>query len=277
MAIYAIGDLQGCYSELEQLLAKINFNPKLDQVWFVGDLVNRGPQSLETIQFVRELGDAAICVLGNHDIHLIACYCGIQSCKPKSSLNQILNHSSAQEIIDWLRLQPLLHFDPNINWVIVHAGFLPQWDLTTAQNCAKQVEQQLRSDNYAEFLQHAYGNYPNQWREGLADKDRWRVILNAFTRLRLCDSQGQMDFEFKGPLGEQNDHLHAWFEIPRQSENINIIFGHWSALGLKQQKNLLSLDTGCLWGNQLTAARIDSDPVEIFQIECTAKQKITNS
>ena len=139
------------------------------------------------------------------------------------------------------------------------------------------MEQQIRPDKYVDFLQHAYGNDPNQWQDDLPDIDRWRVILNAFTRLRLCDLQGRMDFEFKGPLGEQSDHLHAWFEVPRQSENINIIFGHWSALGLKHQNNLLSLDTGCLWGNQLTAARIDTDPVEIFQIECTAKQKIANT
>lgn len=276
MATYAIGDLQGCFSELELLLEKIKFDPQLDKVWFVGDLVNRGPQSLETIQFVRSLGNSARCVLGNHDIHLIACFCGVQTCKPKSSLNQILQHKDAEEIINWLRVQPLLHVDTKIDWVMVHAGFLPQWDLATAQDCARQVELQLRADNYAQFLQHAYGNQPCQWQENLNDRDRWRVILNAFTRLRLCDEQGRMDFDYKGPLGEQPENLHAWFDIPRKSENTNIIFGHWSALGLKNYKNLLSLDTGCLWGNQLTAARIDSDPVDIVQIDCSAKQKVTS-
>ena len=277
MATYAIGDLQGCYSELKQLLTQVKFDPQYDQLWFVGDLVNRGPQSLETIQYVRSLGESAKCVLGNHDIHLIACHCGVQSCKPKSSLNQILQDEHADEIIHWLRHQPLLHTDSNINWVMVHAGFLPQWTLPIAQDCAQQVEQQLRSDHYVEFLTQAYGNQPNHWQAEMPDVDRWRVTLNAFTRLRLCDQNGSMDFDYKGPLGEQAEHLHAWFDIARESESTNIIFGHWSALGLKNRKNLLALDTGCLWGNQLTAARIDTDPVVIHQIECSAKQKITSS
>jgi len=275
MATYAIGDLQGCYSELESLLSKIRFNPQQDQVWFVGDLVNRGPQSLATIQFVRSLGNAAKCVLGNHDVHLIACYCGVQTCKPKSSLNQILQHEDVDNIINWLRQQPLLYTDPTLKWTMVHAGFLPQWDLSIAHDCAQQVEQQLRSNHYVDFLKHVYGNEPNQWHSELDDVDRWRVSLNALTRLRLCDPQGRMDFDYKGPLGQQPEHLHAWFDITRKSENLNIVFGHWSALGLKNRKNLLALDTGCLWGGQLTAARIDTDPVEIHQIDCTAKQKIS--
>ncbi len=275
MATYAIGDLQGCYSELEQLLTKIDFDRQNDQVWFVGDLVNRGPQSIETVQYIRSLGDAAKCVLGNHDIHLIACYCGLQKCKPNSSLNAILQHQHATQIIDWLRQQPLLYIDANIDWLMVHAGLLPQWSLPIAQRCAHEVEQQLRSDQYADFLQHAYGNHPNQWHPDLNNRDRWRLILNAFTRLRLCDQQGQMDFEFKGPLDAKPEHLHAWFDVPRQADTAKIIFGHWSALGLVKRDNLLALDTGCLWGNQLTAARIDIDPVKIYQIECTAKQKIS--
>ena len=274
MPTYAIGDLQGCFSELQQLLAKIEFDPAKDQIWFVGDLVNRGPASLQTIQYVRKLGNAAKCVLGNHDIHLIACHAGVQPCKPESSLNQILQDDDAANIIDWLRYQPLIHVDPDINWVMVHAGLLPQWDLNIAQDCARQVEQQLRSDNYIEFLMQAYGNMPNQWNANLIDTDRWRLILNAFTRLRLCDEQGRMDFDYKGPLGEQPEHLHAWFDVPRASENLNIIFGHWSALGLRNRKNLLALDTGCLWGNQLTAARIDTNPVIIHQIDCSAKMEI---
>ena len=274
MPTYAIGDLQGCFSELQQLLAKIEFDPAKDQIWFVGDLVNRGPASLQTIQYVRKLGNAAKCVLGNHDIHLIACHAGVQPCKPESSLNQILQDDDAANIIDWLRYQPLIHVDPDINWVMVHAGLLPQWDLNIAQDCARQVEQQLRSDYYIEFLMQAYGNMPNQWNANLIDTDRWRLILNAFTRLRLCDEQGRMDFDYKGPLGEQPEHLHAWFDVPRASENLNIIFGHWSALGLRNRKNLLALDTGCLWGNQLTAARIDTNPVIIHQIDCSAKMEI---
>ena len=277
MAVYAIGDIQGCFSELEQLLTSINFSANTDQLWFVGDLVNRGPQSLETIQFVRTLGDTAKCVLGNHDIHLIACHAGVQTCKPSSSLNQILQHHQADEMIDWLRFQPLLYHDSHLDWLMVHAGLIPQWDLATAKSCAKEIESQLKSDNYIDFLRHAYGDTPNQWHSELSEQDRWRVSLNAFTRLRFCDKQGRMNFSYKGQMGKQDKHLFAWFDVPRQSEDLNIIFGHWSALGLKQSPNLLGLDTGCLWGSQLTAARIDIKPVSLHQIECTAKKKITDA
>ncbi len=273
MAIYAIGDLQGCFSELEQLLSEIEFSPQLDQLWFVGDLVNRGPQSLDTIEFIRALPQQNVkCVLGNHDIHLIACHAGIKNCKPNSSLNQILNSKQAEDIVFWLRQQPLLHACHELNWVMVHAGFLPEWDLKTALECASEVEQQLRSDQYADFLKYAYGNQPDKWDKNLRGRDRSRIILNAFTRLRMCDQQGRMNFDYKGPLGMQPKHLHAWFELPRNSADINIIFGHWSALGLVNKSNLLALDTGCIWGNELTAARIDVSPVTIHQIQCN-KQK----
>ena len=276
MATYAVGDVQGCFSELEHLLQIIEFNQHTDQLWFVGDLVNRGPQSLETIQFVKSLGNVAQCVLGNHDVHLIACHAGVQSCKPKSTLRPILDSPHATDIIHWLRKQPLLHHDARLNWTMVHAGMLPQWDLALASACAREVEQQLQSDHYIEFLQHAYGNQPKQWQADLADTDRWRLILNAFTRLRLCNQEGAMDFDYKGPLGEQTPDLQAWFDVPRKSQNLRILFGHWSALGLMHTENLLGLDTGCLWGNQLSAARIDIEPVKIYSVECTAKKKITS-
>ena len=276
MATYAIGDLQGCFTELEKLLTKIKFDPNHDEVWFVGDLVNRGPQSLESIQFVRQLGTSAKCVLGNHDVHLIACYVGAQTCKPTSSLQQILTHIEADKIINWLREQPLMYVDSKLDWIMVHAGLLPQWDLSTAQDCAQQVENLLRSDNYAEFLIQAYGDEPKQWQSELNDIDRWRLILNAFTRIRMCDHEGNIDLDYKGPLGKQPKHLYAWFDVPRKSQDLKIIFGHWSALGLKNKNNLLALDTGCLWGNQLTAARIDVEPVEIYQIDCIAKKNISN-
>ena len=275
MAVYAIGDIQGCFNELEQLLTKINFDTTKDQLWFVGDLVNRGPQSLETIQFVRSLDDAAKCVLGNHDIHLIACHAGVQTCNPKSSLNQILQSDQADEIITWLRFQPLLHYDPELNWLMVHAGLIPQWDLSNAQIYASEVETQLRSDHYIDFLKNAYGDIPNQWQPDLTDQDRWRITLNAFTRIRLCDKKGAMDFSYKGSLNEKPEHLYAWFDVPRKSQELNIIFGHWSALGLKQSPNLLGLDTGCLWGSQLTAARLDIDPISLHQIDCLAKKRMT--
>lgn len=277
MAVYAIGDVQGCYTELEQLLKKIRFSPNNDQLWFVGDLVNRGPQSLETVQFVISLGNAAQCVLGNHDIHLIACYTGAQICKPTSSLKQVLEHQEVDEIINWLRSVPLLHHDPDLSWTMVHAGMLPQWNLAMAQQCAHEVETKLRADNYAEFIANVYGDTPTRWHSQLKDEDRWRVIINTFTRLRLCDHEGNMDFSHKGELGEQEEHLHAWFDVPRESEDLNIVFGHWSALGLKQTHNLLGLDTGCLWGSKLTAARLDSDTPKIYSVECEAKRRIGKS
>ena len=274
MATYAVGDVQGCFSELEHLLQVINFDPHADHLWFVGDLVNRGPQSLETIRFVKSLGDNATCVLGNHDVHLIACHAGVQTCKPESSLRKILDSHDVTEIIDWLRNRPLLHHDEDLDWTMVHAGLLPQWDLAQAIKCAREVEAQLQSDNYTDFLNYAYGNDPKQWRADLKPQDRMRVILNAFTRLRLCNLEGAMDFKYKGPLGAQSAGLHAWFDIPRQSDDLRILFGHWSALGLMQTDKLLALDTGCLWGNQLTAARIDIDPVIVHSIECATKKKI---
>ena len=277
MATYAVGDIQGCFYELEQLLDTINFDKKFDQIWFVGDLVNRGPQSLEVVQFVKSLGDAAICVLGNHDVHLIACHANVQTCNPQSSLRQILDAPNSDDIINWLRTQHLLHHDEILNWTMVHAGLLPQWDLALAKTCAQEVEQQLCSENYIDFLQHVYGDTPNQWSDDLNNRDRWRISLNTFTRLRVCNKQGAMDLEYKGPLGEQPPHLHAWFDVPRKSEHLRILFGHWSALGLKHTENLLALDTGCLWGKQLTAARIDVDPVVIYSVECTAKKKFTSA
>ena len=276
MATYAVGDVQGCFSELEQLLQLIDFNQHGDQLWFVGDLVNRGPESLETIRFIKSLGDSARCVLGNHDVHLVACHAGVQSCKPGSSLRPVLDSPDVVDIIDWLRNRPLLHHDADLNWTMVHAGLLPQWDLAEAVSCAREVEKQLQSDDYIEFLGHAYGNIPDRWQAGLKQQDRWRVILNAFTRLRLCNLEGAMDFEYKGPLGAQSSDLHAWFDVPRKSDHLRILFGHWSALGFMQTDHLLALDTGCLWGNQLTAARIDTDPVKIYSIECTAKKDITS-
>ena len=274
MAVYAIGDIQGCFSELEQLLRKIKFDDQHDCLWFVGDLVNRGPQSLETILFVQSLQESALCVLGNHDIHLLACYTGAQKTKPTSTLKQILDSPKVDSIVDWLRQQPLMHHDTTISWTMVHAGLLPQWDLKLATQCANEVEKHLRADNYKDFIARVYGDQPSQWSSDLSGSDRYRVIINAFTRLRFCDKNGKMDFHFKGLLGDQPNHLHAWFDVPRASEDLNIVFGHWSALGLKHQHNLLAIDTGCLWGGQLTAARIDCDRPEIYSIECKAKHKI---
>ncbi len=268
MAVYVIGDIQGCLTSLQSLLKTIKFKPQQDQVWFVGDLVNRGPDSLETLRFIHSLGDSARCVLGNHDIHLIACHAGVKKCKADSSLNAVLEDAKADQWIHWLRQQPLLHHDPQLDWLMVHAGLLAEWDLTTAKRCAHELETQLRSDNHVEFITNIYGDEPRQWSEDLADSERWRLSMNAFTRMRMCDPQGALDLSYKGPVEKNGTGLRPWFELKRATEKQRIVFGHWSALGLVKRDNLLAIDTGCLWGNKLTAARIDCDTPIITSIDC---------
>ena len=268
MAVYVIGDIQGCLTSLQLLLEKVKFDAKHDRLWFVGDLVNRGPESLETLRFIYALGNSACCVLGNHDIHLIACYAGIKNCKPESSLNAVLQDAEADQWIHWLRQQPLLHHDPKLDWLMVHAGLLPEWDLATAKQCANELESQLRSDNYVEFISHIYGDEPKQWTNTLSQSERWRLSMNAFTRIRMCDQQGAMDFSYKGPPDSNKTNLRPWFEIQRGTDKQRIVFGHWSALGLVNRDNLLAIDTGCLWGNKLSAARIDCNQAVITDIDC---------
>ena len=268
MAVYVIGDIQGCLASLQLLLETIEFKAQQDQVWFVGDLVNRGPDSLGTLRFIHSLGDSARCVLGNHDIHLIACHAGIKSYKPESSLNAVLKDAEADQWIHWLRQQPLLHHDPQLDWLMVHAGLLAEWDLATAKRCAHELETQLRSDNYVEFIANIYGDKPTQWSEDLERSERWRLSMNAFTRMRMCDQYGALDFSYKGAPANNTTGLTPWFELKRASEKQRIAFGHWSTLGLVARDNLLAIDTGCLWGNKLTAARIDCDTPVITSIDC---------
>ncbi len=269
MAIYAIGDIQGCYDELMSLLELIHFDPADDQVWFTGDLVNRGPASLQVLRVVRELGSSAVTVLGNHDLHLLAVAEGSRSPHKNDTLGDILSAPDRDELLVWLRQQPLMHHDPALNVVLVHAGLPPQWDLAMAQACAKEVETVLRSDYYTAFFQHMYGNQPDVWRDELEGWDRLRFITNSFTRLRYCDTTGHFDFKAKGEPGTQPEGYLPWFEIPgRRSEDLRIVFGHWSTLGLRQEPNVISLDTGCLWGNQLTAVRLSGNDA-VFCVECS--------
>jgi len=230
MAVYAIGDVQGCFDELQSLLELIDFKPDLDQLWFAGDLVNRGPKSLETLRFIRSLN--AVSVLGNHDLHLLACAYIPARRKRKDTLTHILDAPDAAQLLEWLRHQPLLHYDRTLGYTLVHAGLPPQWDLETARACSAEVEQVLRGDSYAEFLNAMYGNKPNVWTPALTGWDRLRFITNCFTRLRYCDSNGRLALEEKGPPDSQPDHLKPWFEWKsRKSRDMNILFGHWSTLG----------------------------------------------
>lgn len=268
MASYAIGDIQGCFQPLQALLQHIDFDARHDTLWFTGDLVNRGPQSLETLRFVKGLGSAAITVLGNHDLHLLAVSEGHEKFQHNSdTLNPILQADDRDELLDWLRAQPLLHHDEDLKLSMIHAGLPPQWTLTQARAAAAEVEAVLRSEHYLDFLAHMYGNLPDLWSEGLRGHERLRFIVNCFTRLRYCSPQGKLALSAKGAPGTQPSGMIPWFQIPdRASRENTIIFGHWSTLGLHLQDNVMALDTGCLWGGSLTAVRLEDK--RVFSLPC---------
>lgn len=261
MAVYAIGDIQGCYRELQHLLDFLHFEPTQDRLWFAGDLVNRGPNSLETLRFVRGLGDAALTVLGNHDLHLLAAADDPARIKKRDTLHPILDAHDRDELLNWLRQQPLLHHDTQLGFTLVHAGLPPQWDLAQAQTCAQEVESVLRSDTHADYFAHMYGDEPNIWSDDLHGWARLRFITNCLTRLRYCDSDGRVALAFKGAPGSQPAGLQPWFTLPhRRSRELKILFGHWSTLGLRDDPGIYPLDSGCIWGGQLTALRLDTNP-----------------
>jgi len=272
MATYAIGDIQGCFTELQSLLELIKFDPAEDTLWFAGDLVNRGPDSLATLRFVKSLGDHAITVLGNHDLHLIACAHGIVE-HDDASMRPVLDAPDCNELIDWLSTQPLLHHDEKLGFTLVHAGLPPQWDLQQAQTCAHEVESALRGRNITDFLGQMYGNTPIQWSDSLTGTDRLRFIVNCLTRLRFCDEQGRLEFSYKGPPGSQAAGYRPWFEIPgRKMGDDRIIFGHWSTLGASDRPNIFPIDSACLWGGELTALRLDDQPKRI-SLDCHGERQ----
>ena len=261
MATYAIGDIQGCYDELQRLLDKLHFDPASDRLWLTGDLVNRGPQSLEVLRLVKGLGEKAVTVLGNHDLHLLALWQNHhRHFKVNDTLADIFTAPDGEELLHWLRCQPLLHYDAELDFAMLHAGLPPQWNLEQAQACAHEVESVLRGEKFHEFLGHMYGNKPARWSETLSGWDRLRFIVNCLTRLRFCTPDGTLDFRHKGsPDGQEgNAHL-PWFSLPqRKSRNTPIVFGHWSTLGLYQGDNVHAIDTGCLWGGTLTALQLET-------------------
>ncbi|MGB3916121.1 MAG: symmetrical bis(5'-nucleosyl)-tetraphosphatase [Thiothrix litoralis] len=273
MAIYVIGDVQGCYDPLMRLLDKIRFDPRQDTLWFAGDLINRGKQSLETLRFVRSLRDAAVCVLGNHDISLLAAFHGLR--KSHKSLKTLTEAHDYPELIAWLTLRPLLHVDTSLGYAMSHAGIPPQWNLATAQACAHEVEQQLGSPTLPLWLAHVYGDQPDRWNPTAGLYDRHRYILNAFTRMRYCRADGSLDFDEKGKPKEKiaqisdiSSELIPWFEYPtKQSLGVTVLFGHWSTLGYYNENNVIALDTGCVWGGQLSAFRIDKNQ-QLICIQC---------
>ncbi len=266
MATYAIGDIQGCFTPLEKLLAQIKFDPQQDTLWFTGDLVNRGPQSLETLRFIKNLGKKHRVVLGNHDLHLLAVAHQAHTGRQDDTLTEILSAPDRDELIAWLIRQPLLYHNAQLDFVLVHAGLAFNWDLVTAKKLAKEVESILQSDQAGEFFRHLYGNKPDHWSEELQGWDRLRCIVNYFTRVRFCYPDGRLE------LGNANTaNLIPWFQIPnRVNANLKIIFGHWAALGgVTNTPNTFALDTGCVWGFSLTALRLEDQ--KRFCVSCEAR------
>lgn len=266
MAVYAIGDIQGCYDELRQLLDQLQFDPRQDRLWFTGDLVNRGPRSLDALRLVASLGHAAVTVLGNHDLHLLA-LAATNDTKHKAldTVDDILAAPDRDELLDWLRHQPLLHHDQTLGYTLIHAGLPPQWDLAQAQSCARELAAVLRDGlAYRELFRHMYGDQPDVWSNELRGFERLRFITNCFTRLRFCDTQGRLKLKYKGKPDSAPEGIFPWFRTPgRRSASLRIVFGHWSALGFYQDDGVIGLDTGCVWGERLTAFRLDAPAMPI--------------
>ncbi len=265
MPTYAIGDLQGCHTSLLHLLDEIRFDPAADRLWLVGDLVNRGPASLDVLRTVKKLGDAAISVLGNHDLHLLALAEGFGRAHKGDTLDEVLNAPDRDELLAWLRRQRLAWRDGEV--LMVHAGVLPSWTADDTMERAAEAEAVLRGPHYRDFFAQMYGNAPVAWDDGLKGVERLRVIVNAFTRLRYCSAAGEMEFHHKGAPGTQPAGWLPWFEIPgRRSAEATVVIGHWSTLGLINRQDLIALDTGCLWGGRLTAVRLEDR--QVFAVQC---------
>jgi bis(5'-nucleosyl)-tetraphosphatase (symmetrical) len=274
MATYAIGDVQGCFQALMNMLERIAFDVERDRLWFVGDLVNRGPDSLATLRFVKGLGERAVCVLGNHDLHLVAVAEGHAALRQSDTLQETLSAPDRAELVAWLRQRPLMHAEGG--YAMVHAGLLPSWTVARALELAREVEQALRAPRYRSLLARMYGDEPDHWSERLTGYARLRVIVNAMTRMRVCTREGIMQLRYKGDSAMLPAGVLPWFAVPKRANSgTPIIFGHWSALGLVLERDVIGLDTGCLWGRKLSALRLEDG--QLFQLSCrdvvTAKRR----
>ena len=271
MATYAIGDVQGCAGALRSLLAHLGFAPERDRLWFAGDLVNRGPHSLAVLRFVRDLGERAVTVLGNHDLHLLASAAGARALKSRDTFGDVLHAPDRDELLAWLRRQPLLHEDPESGYTLVHAGLAPQWTLGEARALACEVEEHLRGDAHEALLHDMYGNEPVRWSPSLRGFERSRFIVNALTRIRYVTPGGALDLREAGPPGTQAPGLVPWFEAPgRRSRGARIVFGHWATLRLRAPDEAAHrvhhVDTGCVWGGHLSALRLEDR--RLFSVPC---------
>ncbi|AFZ82903.1 symmetrical bis(5'-nucleosyl)-tetraphosphatase [Candidatus Kinetoplastidibacterium crithidiae] len=264
---WVIGDVQGCYCHLKKLLSheEIISNPKA-RFWFAGDLVNRGPDSLGAIEYIMSLDEKSVCVLGNHDLNLLGVFAGLKEYSKSDHLNDILHSSNSTNIINWLRHRPLAHFEHN--YLMVHAGVLPQWDINKVMSLASEIQELLRSANWQKTIKKIFGNKVTQWNEDLTGGKRIRAIVNALTRIRFCNADGSMNFsQKKSPENRETKQLIPWFNMPdRATKNIKIVFGHWSSLGLFIKENIMCLDSGCVWGRNMTAMRLKDK--KTIQISC---------
>jgi bis(5'-nucleosyl)-tetraphosphatase (symmetrical) len=271
MATYAIGDIQGCDDEFARLLERLQFDPASDRLWLVGDLVNRGPRSLAVLRRVRALGEAAITVLGNHDLHLLAvALTRTEKRKAQDTIEDILQAPDRDELLDWLRHRPMLHHDAALGYTMLHAGLPPQWDLAQARACAAELEAALRDLAACKHLfEHMYGDRPNRWDDRLTGIERLRFITNCLTRLRFCRADGQLELKYKGRIEQAPPELMPWFRVPtRRTSDVRIVCGHWSALGYHEGDNVLSIDTGCVWGQRLCAVRLDAASPRPVYVPC---------
>jgi bis(5'-nucleosyl)-tetraphosphatase (symmetrical) len=268
MALYAIGDIQGCARAFDALLAALRFDVQRDRLWLVGDLVNRGPESLGVLRTVMALGTSAVTVLGNHDLHLLATAAGAREPGPDDSFEAVLRAADRNELLDWLRRRPLLHHDARRNRVLVHAGIPPRWSLAVAADAAREVESLLHGRDWMQALAGMYGNTPTRWRTDMPRAERVRYTINALTRMRYCDADGELEFEHSGPPGSQASGLVPWFDHPlRVATDAHIVFGHWSALGVLCRADVTATDSGCVWGGALTAVPLDP-PGEPLAVDC---------
>ena len=265
MSTYAIGDVQGCYDQLMQLLERAGYDERRDRLWFVGDLVNRGPQSARTLRFVKSLGERQVTVLGNHDLALLVIGAGHAKPHRGDTVGDILAASDRDELLHWLRHQKMMHAEGA--WAMVHAGLLPQWTIAQALTLGREVEQALQGPAHGEFLRHMYGNEPLEWRDELAGYDRLRIIVNAMTRMRLATPGGTLEFKHKKGLDSAPAGYLPWYDLPgRASRDTPVLFGHWAALGLFVREDVVCLDSGCVWGRSLTALRLEDR--QVFQVDC---------
>jgi bis(5'-nucleosyl)-tetraphosphatase (symmetrical) len=276
MATYAIGDVQGCYPELQRLLEKLRFDPTQDRLWFCGDLVNRGGESLATLRLVHSLRDSTILTLGNHDLSLLAIALRKQDAQSRVNpeLREVLFAEDAPTLFEWMRSQKLLHHDESLGWTMVHAGLAPSWTLKQAQRSAAEVERELSSPRHARLLKNLFGNRPAAWSSRLQGIDHMRASINTMTRMRFCDVNGRIDFESKGAPGTQKAGMYPWFEVPglRRRET-RIVCGHWSALGRFAGLDVYGIDTGCVWGGKLTALRLDQEEPQYIAVNAEPHRK----